>query len=283
MDQRIISGFADEISPDFGQQLQALNEFGVSYLELRGVDGTNVSDLSQEQLKEVKSRLSSAGVKASSIGSPLGKIGMEEPFAPHMEKLKRTLEIQKELDAPYLRMFSFYLPQGRPAGEFRSQVLERLSAMVEEAARWDAVLLHENEKGIYGDNAPRCLDIMEQLSSEHFRAVFDFANFVETDQDTLAAYSMLKPYIEYIHIKDATADKKIVPAGEGIGHVEDILRDLAGGGWNGFLSLEPHLVDFSGLAALEQDPQKRSSTLDGKSAWALALSALRDILSRLNG
>lgn len=282
MGQMMISGFADEISPDFSQQLESLREFGVQYMELRGIDSVNVSDLSPEKLQDVKSRLAASGVKVSSIGSPIGKIGIEEPFAPHLEKLKRTLEIQKELGAPYLRMFSFYLPQDRPAEEFRGQVLERLSAMAEEAARWDAVLLHENEKGIYGGNAARCLDIMEQLYGEHFRAVFDFANFVEVGQDTLEAYNMLNPYIEYVHIKDATAEKKIVPAGKGIGRVEDILRDLTAGGWSGFLSLEPHLVDFAGLAALEQDPQKRGSGLDGKSAWALALSALRDILARID-
>ena len=281
MNQLAISGFADEISPDFDTQLQALQAFGIQYIELRGVDGINVSDLPPEKVREVKEKLSAAGIQVSSIGSPIGKIGIDEPFQPHLEKLKRTLEIQKELGAPYLRMFSFYLPQGRPAGDFRSPVLERLSTMAGEAARWDAVLLHENEKGIYGDTAPRCLDLMEQLSGDHFRAVFDFANFVEVGQDTLAAYSMLKPYIQYIHVKDADENRKIVPAGQGQGHIQDILADLTAGGWRGFLSLEPHLVDFSGLAALEKDPQKRGSNLDPRAAWESALTALRGILARL--
>lgn len=283
MDQLVISGFADEMSPDFDTQLHSLNELGVRYIELRNIDGTNVSDLSPEQLGEVKRKLSAAGVQVSSIGSPIGKIGIEEPFAPHLDKLKRTLEIQKELGAPYLRMFSFYMPKDRSPQDFRAPVLERLAAMSEEAARWEAVLLHENEKGIYGDTAPRCLDLMEQLGSEHFRAVFDFANFVEVGQDTLEAYRLLKPYIQYIHIKDATAEKKIVPAGQGQGHVHEILADLTVGGWKGFLSLEPHLIDFSGLAALERDPQKRGSAMDGRSAWELALNALRGIVDQLGG
>lgn len=283
MNQLVISGFADEMSPDFDTQLHSLNELGVCYIELRNIDGTNVSDLSPEQLREVKRKLSTAGIQASSIGSPIGKIGIEEPFAPHLDKLKRTLEIQKELGAPYLRMFSFYTPKDRSHQDFRAPVLERLAAMSEEAARWEAVLLHENEKGIYGDTAPRCLDLMEQLGSEHFRAVFDFANFVEVGQDTLEAYRMLKPYIQYIHIKDATAEKKIVPAGQGQGHVQEILADLTAGGWRGFLSLEPHLIDFSGLAALERDPQKRGSAMDGRLAWELALNALRGIMDQLGG
>ena len=284
MNDLILSGFADEISPDFARQLAALNRFGVRYIELRGVDGINVSDLSPEKRREVKAALAEAGVSVSSIGSPIGKISIEEDFAPHMEKLRRTLEIQKELDAPYLRMFSLYIPKGRQAAEFQGPVLERMSAMIKEAGRWDAVLLHENEKGIYGDTAPRCLDLLEQLAGPHFQAVFDFANFVEVGQDALEAYRLLKPYIVYIHVKDAAGavgqPKRIVPAGEGEGHVEEILTSLFAGGWRGFLSLEPHLVDFAGLAALEQDPVKRAALMDGEAAWGTALAALRSILSR---
>lgn len=276
-----VTGFADEIDPSLDRQLEALREFQVDCLELRAADGVNVSDFTPGKLHEVKAKLEAAGVKVSSIGSPIGKIGIEDDFAPHMEKLKRTLEIQKELGAPYLRMFSFYIPKGQDPAGFRGHVMERLSAMVEEARRWDAVLLHENEKGIYGDNAPRCLDLMKALSCENFRAVFDFANFVEVGQPTWEAYTQLKPYIEYIHVKDADTQRKIVPAGRGEGRVKDILADLSAGGWQGFLSLEPHLVDFAGLAALEKDPAKRGSAMDGKSAWGLALSALREILAQI--
>ena len=124
----------------------------------------------------MKNKLAGAGVSVSSIGSPIGKIGIEEDFAPHLEKLKRTLEIQKELGAPYLRMFSFYIPQGRAPEDFREEVLDRVGRMVEEAGRWDSVLLHENEKGIYGDSAPRCKELLEAFYGPHFKAVFDFAN-----------------------------------------------------------------------------------------------------------
>lgn len=281
MNHITITGFSDEISPSFHTQLEALQEFGLDHLELRAADGVNVSDFTPEKLRDVKESLRSHGISVSAIGSPIGKISIEEPFAPHMEKFKRTLEIQKELEAPYLRMFSFYIPKGQDPASYRSQVLERLSAMVEEARRWNSLLLHENEKGIYGDTAPRCLDLMEQLSGPCFRAIFDFANFVEVGQPTWEAFQVLRPYIEYVHVKDATAEKKIVPAGQGVGQVKEILAQLFSGGWKGYLSLEPHLTNFSGLAALEQDPKKREACLDGKEAWALALNALRKILEEL--
>ncbi len=275
-----ITGFSDEICPEFSAQLEAVREWGLSSIELRSADGVNVSDFTPEKLREVKEKLHAAGVSVSSVGSPIGKIAISDPFPPHLEKLKRTLEIQKELGAPYVRMFSFYLPQDRDPGEFRGEVLDRIGAMAEEGARWDSVLLHENEKQIYGDTAPRCLDLMEQFAGPHFRAVFDFANFVEVGQETLPAFEALQPYIEYVHIKDAVkVTKRIVPAGQGDGHVAEILSQLLSGGWKGFLSLEPHLTDFTGFAALERDSSKRDAALDGKTAWKLALDALRAILS----
>ena len=280
MEHIILSGFSDEIAPELDLQLAAIREWGLSHIELRAAAGVNVSDFSPEKGKEVKNKLAGAGVSVSSIGSPIGKIGIEEDFAPHLEKLKRTLEIQKELGAPYLRMFSFYIPQGRAPEDFREEVLDRVGRMAEEAAAWDSVLLHENEKGIYGDSAPRCKELLEAFYGPHFKAVFDFANFVQVGQQTLPAYELLKPYVEYVHVKDAQwGTGAVVPAGQGDGHVKEILTDLTGGGWKGFLSLEPHLTDFAGLAALEQDPQKRGSALDGKSAWKLALDSLKEILA----
>lgn len=283
MEQIILSGFSDEIAPEFDVQLEAIREFGLSHIELRAADGVNVSDFTKDKVKEIKEKLDAAGIAVSSIGSPIGKIGIEDEFAPHLDKLKRTLEIQKELDAPYVRMFSFYLPKDRDPGDFRDQVLDRVGRMVEEAKAWDSVLLHENEKGIYGDNAPRCKDLMDAFYGPNFRGVFDFANFVEVGQETLPAYELMKPYVEYVHIKDALKkEKKVVPVGYGDGHVKEILGDLIGGGWKGFLSLEPHLTDFAGLGALEQDAQKRGSAIDGKSAWKLALDSLRNILKELD-
>ena len=283
MEQIILSGLSDEIAPEFDVQLEAIREFGLSHIELRAADGVNVSDFTKDKVKEIKEKLDAAGIAVSSIGSPIGKIGIEDEFAPHLDKLKRTLEIQKELDAPYVRMFSFYLPKDRDPGDFRDQVLDRVGRMVEEAKAWDSVLLHENEKGIYGDNAPRCKDLMDAFYGPNFRGVFDFANFVEVGQETLPAYELMKPYVEYVHIKDALKkEKKVVPVGYGDGHVKEILGDLIGGGWKGFLSLEPHLTDFAGLGALEQDAQKRGSAMDGKSAWKLALDSLRNILQELD-
>lgn len=277
-----LSGFSDEIAPKLDDQLSAVQSFGLKYIELRAADGVNVSAFTPEKLKEVREKLSKAGVAVSSVGSPLGKTSIVDPLGPELDRLKRTVEIAQTLNAPYIRLFSFYLPKGDDPEGYRDEVLLRLSRFREAAAGSGVTLLHENEKGIYGDTAPRCRTLMEALSGPDFAAVFDFANFVEVGQETLPAYALLKPYIRYVHIKDAVWDtKQIVPAGSGDGHLPEILGDLIRGGYEGFLSLEPHLVDFAGLKALEQDPKKRESALSPRDAWKLALDALRGVLEAI--
>ncbi len=278
----LLSGFADEIGESFDFQLESLREFGLSYLELRSADGVNVADFTDEKLKEVKTKLHTAGVKVSSIGSPIGKIAITEDFAPHLLKLKRVMEISRELEAPFIRMFSFYYPKEEGAEKYREETFSRMEQMVDLAQKEDLVLLHENEKGIYGDTALRCKELMERFYCPNFQAVFDFANFVECSVDTLSAYELLKPYVKYIHVKDALQkEKKVVPPGQGDGHLYEILKGFSDCGYEGFLSLEPHLTNFSGLQSLEQGARKREAELTGKAAFHLALSSLQGILEKI--
>ena len=183
----------------------------------------------------------------------------------------------------YIRMFSFYVPEGGAAA-CEDEVLRRTERLVKEAAKRGVMLLHENEKGIYGDVAPRCLRLMERFAGDSYRAVFDFANFVQCGQDTLEAYDLLRLYIEYIHIKDAKRGSgQVTPAGEGDGHVRAILGKLKDGGWEGYLSLEPHLADFTGFSLLEKDAAgKERKPMDGETAWKVALDALKAILRDLD-
>ena len=229
-----ITGFSDEAAEDFSEQLRCMQEFGVRYIELRNADGINVADFSREKTKEIRAKLEETGIQVSSIGSPIGKISIEDDFEPHFEAFKGVVETAHSLSAPYIRLFSFYIPEGKPAEEFRGPVLERLSRFVEYAEKEDIVLLHENEKGIYGDIGPRCLDIMEQLSGPKFWAV------------------------------------------------KLILGSLKEKGFGGFLSLEPHLSNFTGLQSLEKNAKKRETSMSQKETWKLALDSLKAILQELS-
>jgi len=278
-----ISGFADEIAEAIDVQFEVLNKLNMKYFEVRGVNGKNISTLSEEEVLELKAKMEQYGIEVSSIGSPIGKIKIEEAFAPHFEVFKKVVNIAKMLGTKYIRMFSFYHAGGDEwTAEEREEVFKRLRQMIAYAKEQDVILLHENEKGIYGDTADRCIDLMKALYCDHFKAVFDPANFVQCGQDTCYAYDNLKDYIEYMHIKDARfEDGKVVPAGMGDGNVAYVLKGLFAGGYNGFLSLEPHLGSFAGLAALELGDEMLDLPEGGEGTFTLAHRSLLSVLEEI--
>lgn len=279
-----ISGFADEICDELSGQVAGLQGLDMSYVEMRGVDGNNLIFHNDLKVGEIKKVLDANGISLSALGSPLGKIGITDDFAPHFEDFKRAVEIGHMMDCNRIRMFSFYLLKDCDHRDYESEVFERLGKFVEYAKANDAILLHENEKGIYGDRADTCRKLMDLFYGDNFKAIFDFANFVQCKQDTKEAYELLKPYIAYVHLKDAKwADGSVVPAGYGDGNVAFILNDLIGSGFTGFLSIEPHLFDFAGFASLEKNGAIGGGTeqkvLSGLEAFTLAHDSLMKILS----
>lgn len=274
----ILTGFADEIAPELDIQMQVLEKLNMNHIEMRGVEGRSFVEYTEAEAREIKKRLDDRGFSLSAIGSPIGKIRISEKFEPHMELFRHTVELAHIMDTPNIRMFSFYGPEGGSPVAYREKVMEQLGQFADYAASDDVVLLHENEKGIYGEMAEGCLDIMKQFYGAHFKAVFDFANFVQARQDTLEAYELLKPYIAYIHVKDARwEDGSVVPAGFGDGNVELILKRLKESGYGGYLSLEPHLSDFTGFSALEKGG-KPGGKLSGEEAFTLAHDSLLKLL-----
>lgn len=237
-----LSGFADEISPELSEQLATLAEEGIRHLELRGVWGTNVLKLSDEQVAQVRSELQKAGVGVSSIGSPIGKIQITDDFEPHMQAFRRALWCAEQFEAPFIRIFSFFVPEGE-AAKHRSEVMRRMESLAKEAEGKGVTLVHENEKEIYGDIPERCLDIVETVGSPVLRLAWDPANFVQCGvRPHTQGYDMLRPHIAYVHVKDAKLDTgRVMPAGEGDGEIRQTIAALRDSGFDGFFSLEPHL------------------------------------------
>ncbi len=246
-----IFAFADEASPCVDHQIEAMKRNGLDGLEIRGVDGVNVSDITEAKAAEVRSKLDAAGLKTWAIGSPIGKIDIEkDDFQAHLEKFRHTLKIAKILGAENIRIFSFFMPKGANPSVYKEEVIRRLKIFVEIAKGTGVDLCHENEKEIYGDIASRCLEIHQAVPE--LKGVFDPANFVQCGQDTLEAWEMLRPYIKYMHIKDALQDGSVVPAGKGDGNVPRLLENYRlQGGLE--LTIEPHLAVFDGLRELEQE------------------------------
>ncbi|MFB7889405.1 sugar phosphate isomerase/epimerase family protein [Cellulosimicrobium cellulans] len=244
-----LSGFADEISPDVETQCVVASELGLGFVELRSAWGTNVLDLDDGQRERVASLLRKHDLRVSSIGSPVGKIFVDEDFDAHLVRMRHAARVAQELEAPYVRVFSFFVRPGTDPGAWRDVVLRRMAALAEVARGAGVVLVHENEKDIYGDVPERCLDVVESVGSPHLALAWDSANFVQVGVRPFTdGYALLRPYLEYVQVKDAlAATGAVVPAGRGDGQVPETVRALRDDGFDGFFSLEPHLSEAHSL------------------------------------
>ena len=285
----IISGFADEIDPQLDVQLKVVKDLGMEYICFRAADGKGVAEYTLEEVKEViKPRLDAAGVKVSSLGSPIGKINIddEEAYAKQLEQLDTLCQICNELDCKYIRMFSFWMV-GKNPDEWKEEVLKKLRGYADIAAKYGVILIHENEKDIYGDIGSRCKVILDELASPNFKAAFDFANFVQCGENTEECWEMLKEHVAYIHIKDAVAGKnENVVCATGDGKIPEILaKAIKEDGYEGFLTLEPHLVLFATLQSLEvvdaTEVISENKAKDGAEGYAMQYNALKEVLAKI--
>jgi len=282
MSKFILSAFADEVADDLLSQMDQLEKHDIKHIELRGINGKNVSDLSIQEANEIKKILDQRGFKISAIGSPIGKQKITDEFEPHLDKFKHVLDLANIFETRYIRMFSFFMPKNESPEKYRDEVLRRWEKFLETANGREVILLHENEKDIYGDTAERCADLMQSLRCSYLKATFDPANFVQVGEKIYPdAYNMLKNHIEYVHIKDALySTGQVVPAGYGDGCVKQLLEELYSSGFEGFLSLEPHLASFRGFSSLEPEGAHLPEG-DNVSNFAIAVFALKKILSQI--
>jgi sugar phosphate isomerase/epimerase len=262
-----LSGFGDEIDADPIVQVAALQALGANHIEVRSAWGTNVVDLSDDELAELKTVLADRSMGVSAIASPIGKVEVSLPVEHEVERLARVIAVAQALDAPYIRIFSFF-----NALDARDAVLERMRALADLAEREKVLLLHENEKDIYGDIPERVLDLIESVGSDALRVAWDSANFVQVGVRPFTdAYAMLRPHLEYLQVKDAVAATgEVMPTGGGDGELRETLAALRDDGYQGFASLEPHLI-FSGAFG----------GFSGPASFGLAARAFRGMTDEL--
>ncbi len=268
--QFVLSAFGDEIADDLATQLEVLKSEGVHNLELRGAWGKNVLDLDAAELARARALLDEHGFGVSAIGSPIGKSQIEQPRSFEHERLDRAINAARALGTNRIRVFSYFC--GENPGQHRDEVLARMRELTERAADAGLILVHENERDIYGDNAERCHDLLASVDSPALRAAFDPANYVQCGVKPMAeAWPLVKEYVGHIHIKDAVfADKSVRPAGQGDGAIPELLATLAERGYQGFVVLEPHLKVAG-----------RSGGYSGEEGMRVAIQALRGLLEKL--
>ena len=278
-----LSAFGDEIAPDLEDQIAALEQQSVGAVELRSAWGTNVVDMDEDMLDRARRLLDAAGIGVSAVGSPVGKVSIADDPASEVARLHKAIEAARRLNTTRIRIFSFFIPEGRYA-QFRDEVLRLLSLFAREAERSGMELVHENESYIYGDDAKRCLDIVESVGSPALRIAFDPANFVQVGVKPYDdAWPLLADYVTHFHVKDAVGvDREggppyparapelqlmasVRPAGEGDGQLVELLAALDRQMYRGFLVVEPHLAF-------------RLHEMDGPQRFAVALGALRKLL-----
>ncbi len=187
-----LSAFADETSADLNEQIAAIRSENIHFIDLRGVWGTNVLDLTDQQVSEIKQRLDAQGIGVSAIASPIGKIPIDAPLEEHLQRFRRAIALAQFFHAPFIRIFSFYPPvagDNANGGKgivdpaiWRNEVLRRLRDLTILARNANLILLHENEKDIYGDTIARCTDLLQSINSPHFQAILDPANFIQCEQ-----------------------------------------------------------------------------------------------------
>lgn len=267
----LLSAFGDEIDDELTIQLDVLASEGITALELRSAWGVNVLDLSDEQLQRVRELLRERDFHISAIGSPIGKSPLSVPRAFEQGRLERALSAAERLDTRLIRIFSFYVPPEN-LDEGRSEVIERLGLLVERATQAGVTLLHENERGIYGESATRCHDLLTTINSPALRMAFDPANFVQAGVRPMEdAWPLLRDFVTHVHIKDAVFhDGSVRPAGQGDGAIPELLAELNARDYAGYLTLEPHL-SIAGPAG----------GYSGEEGMRTAIHALNSLLVRL--
>lgn len=243
-----ISGFYDEVDGSLDKQIALLKELGETYMCPRTIDGKNISAYTVEEFAEkIKPRLDANGIKFSSIGSPIGKVGLKDEtgFEKQKNQLKELIKIAQLMDCKYIRIFSFFVDSKGDFAEYKPIVFKKLKEFIDIAEDSGVVLLHENEKGIYGAKADKCLEIAKEFYGKNFALAFDSSNFVQCDDRPLEAYKLLKEYVKYIHVKDCSKYKVEVPLGMGEGDYKEIFTDLVEQGFEGFATMEPHTLKYA--------------------------------------
>ena len=265
-----VSAFSDEIAPDFETQLKVLCSHSIQRLDLRSAWGKGVLSLSDDDVVRAKALLAEYGVRVAAIGSPIGKTPIDGDEKEFRGQFERCLELARTFCTTQIRIFSFYLPRGQTSWvPWKEAVLARCRWMAQRAEQEGVVLHHENEKAIFGELPGACADLLEGVDRAAFRAVFDFANFVQAGVTAVAkAYQQLDPWVAAFHLKDArSADGVVVPAGEGDGEVEPVLRRAASSGRDYPMTIEPHLGATPGL-----------SSMSGEDQFGVAVAALRKVM-----
>ena len=235
-----LTGFADEVPLSFKGQLRVLTRVGIQHVDLRHLGRTPVLEAKPRHLNAAQRTLDEAGIAVASIATTVGKVPVTESFTRQLNGLKQAIELAHRFGTPRVRIFSNVLPRKDDPAQHRRPVLGRMDRFADLAADEGITLLLENEATTFASLPTRTADIARSVDADNLRLIFDPVGFLRVGVRPTEALSVLRPWVSYLHVKDARkAGKVVVMPGTGEAQLPEIVRTLATDGFTGTAALEP--------------------------------------------
>lgn len=265
----IISGFTDEVSDDLTLQIKALKELGWGHIDLRTVNGKNVSSLSDNEFDRVYDQLSENNIEIACFGSSVANWSRSalDAFELDLREMKQSARHMKKAGVRFIRIMSYKVEHPIELGsDLETVIIENIKQIVEVAEDHGLICLHENCETWGGQSCHHSLRLLEKVDSPALKLVFDTGNPVSMKyiygpepysyQDSYRFFKEVREHIAYLHIKDARLENGMAQytfPGEGDGKVKEILRVIGENDMAIPISIEPH------VAVVYHDPSIKAS------------------------
>ena len=240
------SGIADESGKAIEDQIRAHQELGWSHIEIRNVDETTLGYATDEEFDVIHGKLQEAGMQVSCFASRLANWSrdIKGPLDEDIKELTSSIPRMKKMNTPFIRVMTWANKSGVSEAEWRADAISRMRELVKLAEDGGITLVHENCDGWGGLGPEQTLELLAEIGSPALKCVYDTGNPVGHQQDPWDYYTKIREHIVYVHIKDGKweSDKAAYTwCGEGDGRVLDVLTALFASGYDGGVSIEPHI------------------------------------------
>ncbi len=256
-------GIGDEAGAAVSEQIAALKELGWSELEARNLPGGNWHSVNDREFAAAADALEAAGLRICCFASEVANWARdpfkEEDFEASKAMLATALRRMRRFDTQLLRGMSFkwQLDRSPDDAETARAVFAKVKELVAMCEDAGVIYLHENCMNYGGQSYEHTLRLLDAVTSPALQLVFDTGNPVFAPdrmrpepcprQSSWEFYSEVKSQVRHIHIKDGVwrreADEvEFTWPGEGEGDVRRIVADLKASGYDGGISIEPHLA-----------------------------------------
>jgi sugar phosphate isomerase/epimerase len=225
--------------------LESADRLGYSGLELRGIAGEmdlpKVPELQGTRLAGTKGDLAALGLVITDLGASARMHEKDKAVRDRqLDEGRRFIDLAHALGVPYVRMFGDKLPPDEPKDEVMKRVVEGFQQMAAVAKAARVTVLIES----HGDFT-RSADleaILAGVGSEAFALLWDAHHtFVSGQEAPALTWKRLRAQVRHTHLKDSVPDgneRRYVLTGTGQVPVQEQVRVLAAGGYQGFYCFE---------------------------------------------